>query len=213
MSVLCVLLISLLAACAAAQQCAPTFPAVASCAFTYVPPVGVTFYIDQTQTTWVEPSSITMFLNPNLSIAYSVSGQFTHSPPGGQQFTVNSQITYSGWWGTYSPSGETCGCGCSGLLMLASVSDASTAMCTDSYASSHPGAYNFCTNFRFLSYYFQGPYRWALNQDATNQFLLLSRDGDAPGGVVGSSFTPYTSTPGAFWGQPVAYLSESGTCS
>lgn len=209
---LCALLISLLVACVAAQQCAPTFPALATCVYSGVPPPGVNFYIDLTQSTWVEPTLVNMVIRPDLTVVYSVAGQFTHYPPGGTQFTVNSLVSWTGYWGTYSPTGESCGCSCSGNLLLSAVSASSVAACVDSYASVNPGVYNFCTNYRFLNYYFSGDYRWALDQDATNRFLILSKPGAQPGSLVGSSFVPYTSTPSAFWGEPVMYLAESGTC-
>lgn len=208
----CLPLISLLLACAAAQTCAPTFPALATCVFSGVPASGVTFYIDTVQTTWVVPTSVSMILAPDLTLTYTVTGQYTHYPTGGSQFTVDSVVSWTGFWSTYSPTGENCGCSCSGMLMLGSVSQATAASCSDSYANSHPGVYNFCTNFRFLNYYFSGQYAWSYNQDSSNKFLQLSRQGQTPGATIGNSFVPYTSTPGAMWGESVMYFSEMGIC-
>lgn len=210
--VACVLLISLLVACAVGQTCAPTFPANPSCVFTGVPPPLV-FYIDSTQNNWVQPTAVSITLNTDLTVKYQVNGQFTNYPSGGTQFSVDSIVTWYGYWSTYSPTGENCGCSCSGMIMLGSVSSASAASCTDSYHVAHPGTYNFCTNFRFLNYYFSGQYAWAYNQDSSNKFLQLSRQGQTPGATQGNSFVPYTSTPGAMWGESVMYFSESGTCS
>ena len=212
MLVSCLLLISLLAACVAAQQCAPTFPALSTCTYTGTPASGVTFYIDTTQNTWVVPTSVTILIRPDLTVLYTVVGQFTRYPSGGSQTSVDSTVSWQGYWGTYSPTGETCGCSCSGNILLSSLPLSASALCADSYANAHPGAYNFCANFRFLNYYFSGQYAWALNQDASSKFLLLSRQGQQPGAVVGGSFVPYTSTPGALWGETVMYLSESGAC-
>lgn len=209
---LCALLISLFVACAVAQTCAPTFPALATCIYTANPPVGVTFYIDTTQNNWVLPTSVSMLIRPDLSVIYTAVGQFTNYPSGGTQFTVDSTVTWSGWWSTYSPTGENCGCSCSGMLMLGSLNAASQSSCSDSYANSHPGSYNFCSNFRFLNYYFSGQYAWALNQDSSNKFLMLSKQGLTPGATLGTTFVPYTSSPGAMWAEPVMYFSESGTC-
>lgn len=211
MSVLCLLLISLLLACVAAQQCAPTFPSLGTCTYTATPP-PLTFYIDDTRTTWVTPSSVSMVIISDLSVQYTVTGQFTHFPSGGTQFTVNSVVSWQGVWGTFSPTGESCGCSCSGNLLLAAAAQSSVAACSDSYANTHPGVYNFCANYRFLNYYFSGAYSWALNQDATNKFLLLSKQGQQAGGLVGTVFVPYSSTPGAMWGEPVMQFAESGIC-
>lgn len=207
----CLLLISLLLVCVAAQQCAPSFPSLSSCVYTAVPP-PLTYYIDDTRTTWVTPASVSMIINPDLTVAYTVTGQFTHFPSGGTQFSVSSVLSWQGVWGTHSPSGESCGCSCSGNLLLSAQAQSTVAQCADSYANANPGVYSFCVNYRFLNYYFSGAYKWALNQDATNRFMLLSKEGQQAGGVVGTVFVPYSSTPGAMWGEPVMQFLESGIC-
>ncbi len=200
------------------QTCLPTFPAVDSCLFTNVPAVGIQFFLNNPNpsaksNSYVLPSAVTLQFQTSLLMLYTVTGQFTHLYQNGSSTTVTSTVSWRGWWITFSSNGETCGCACTGVIQLATETQIHRITCADSYHLATPDSYNFCNDIQGLAQYSNGMWSWALNQDTTNKFLMLSTAATtASGGAVGSAIYPYSSTPGSFWGQQAAYLSESGIC-
>jgi hypothetical protein len=206
-----VLLLVCLSAPLVRAQCAPTFPVLNTCTYSSAPPSG-SYSLNRKDTAFVSPSAISLVFDTNgLYVVYSIQGTFTFAPPGIAPFASVTTVSWRGVWSTVNPDGESCGCSCSGVLLLASPSAASN--CVDTYFSTHPDVKNFCDEFAGMMQYWSGQFYWAKDQDVGNPFLLLSRTGVLPGfAATTNSFVPYSAVPGTVWGQSVTVFTESGAC-